>query len=197
MDAVNKFPCIKAQLGERNTLFIEPVVLLNRCPVKHAYLQDSHITVPWDTGSADKTTKHAWLARSVWVCRRTLAHTWICNRDFVLDCLCNATYAECRMFVWQWDKRIPWQGDERGRGSEHMKGWNDTLALDQHQCPHHNHPHWDSPFFCLQSFFPSLVSLSFFSYLLSLFFSPSFWSLFLCPPPPWTGSDIGLKWDRV
>lgn len=37
-----------------------PMVALDcSCPVKHAYLQESHIIMPWDAGSADKTTKHA------------------------------------------------------------------------------------------------------------------------------------------
>ena len=50
--------------------------LLYCCPVKHAYLQESHIFMPWDAGSADKTTKHAWLATlCVYVGMCTPAHT--------------------------------------------------------------------------------------------------------------------------
>lgn len=53
--------------SERDTVFIEPFAqggfeLLYCCPVKHAYLQESHINMPWDAGSANKTAEHAWLA---------------------------------------------------------------------------------------------------------------------------------------
>lgn len=102
--------CIKAQQCERNPMFIEPFAhsgfgLLHCCAIKHAYLKESPITVPGDVGSADKTTKHAWLA-TLYV----LTGTYMYLQWRLCAWLWNSTYAKRDVFVSLEHKIIPRQG---------------------------------------------------------------------------------------
>ena len=126
----------------------------------------------------------------------------MCSGDFVLDCLCNSTYAECGVFcVTRRQKNSQTRHCERGRERkiwihESMKwhlSWTPHSLL-RHQCPHHHHhPPWDLFLPVLNLSFLPQVPLCHPPFLLSL----SLTLFFFYSLPPWSGSDIGLKWDRV